>query len=89
MTYRLSNSRKSHVAPALMRVPLMVLASQVTIGSRHCFLGGVLGNTQGDIWRLLPGQGPGRALPASAMRLGGLHLDLTRFGLLRLGQMQG
>ncbi len=49
MTYRLSNSRKSNVATELMRVPLMVLASQVTIGSLNFFLGGVLCHTQGGM----------------------------------------
>ena len=39
--------------------------------------------------RGLPGQGPGQTLPAHAARLGDLYLDLPRFRLLRLGQMQG
>ena len=39
--------------------------------------------------RGLPGQGPGQTLPAHAARLGDVYLDLPRFRLLRLGQMQG
>jgi hypothetical protein len=36
-----------------------------------------------------PWQGPSWALPALAVHLGDANLNLARFGLLGLGQMQG
>src|SRR5262245_19785072 len=38
---------------------------------------------------LLPGQGPRRTLPAIAASLANSYLDLARFSLLGLGQIQG